>query len=262
MHGLPQLLLVTIAALLTLWSPGVVTQISVIIGAAVLGWLLPRPASVVGATQAATPPRNAKTSQRWFTFSCGVLFVALLLALPWLAADAPELMIFDSFYRAGALVFGGGHVVLPLLEAEMLSQGLVSKTDFVAAYGAAQAVPGPLFTIASYLGVAAAVDSSPLLNGILATIAIFLPGFLLVLAVLPWWQQLRLIPAMQRAIAGINAAVVGILLAAWYDPVLTSAIYNWQTAVAGLVATAFLMYWRQPAWLLVILALMVSPWLS
>jgi len=261
-NGLPQLLLVTFAALLTLFSPGLLTQISIIVGAAMMGWLLQRPASVPPSTQASAPPLTSKISQNLFSISCGILFVALLLALPLLAAYAPELMLVDSFYRAGALVFGGGHVVLPLLEAEMLSQGLVSKTDFVAAYGAAQAVPGPLFTIASYLGVAAGVESAPLLNGILATIAIFLPGFLLVLAVLPWWQQLRLNPAVQRSVAGVNAAVVGILLAAWYDPVLTSAIYNWQTAIAALLATVFLMYWRQPAWRLVIVALLVSPWLS
>lgn len=268
-NGLPQLLLVTVAALLTLYSPGVVTQIALIVGAGVMGWQLQRPAASVpinaAATLAASPPvLNAmKTaSQRSFSLRCGVLFLGLLLALPVLAAYSVELMIFDSFYRAGALVFGGGHVVLPLLEAEVVGQGLLNKTDFVAAYGAAQAVPGPLFTIASYLGVAAGGQSAPLLNGILATVAIFLPGFLLVLAVLPWWQQLRLYPGVQQAVSGINAAVVGILLAAWYDPVLTSAIYNWQTAVAALLATAFLMVWRQPAWRLVIVALLVSPWLS
>jgi chromate transporter len=259
-NGVPQLLLLTVAAALTLFSPGVMTQISMIAGAALIGWHLQRPAAKIHTV--ATETAKMTVQPRWFSLSCGLLFVVLLLALPLLAAYAPTLMLFDSFYRAGALVFGGGHVVLPLLEAELLSHGLVSKTDFVAAYGAAQAVPGPLFTIASYLGVAAGVDASPLFNGILATIAIFLPGFLLVLAVLPWWQQLRLNPPVQRAVAGINAAVVGILLAAWYDPVLTSAIYNWQTAVAAILATAFLMYWRQPVWRLVIVALLLSPWLK
>jgi len=257
-NGVPQLLLVTVAALLTLFSPGVVTQISIIAGAAFIGWQL-QP-SKIPAVEIKTVKMPAQ--QRGVSLCCGILFAALLVALPLLAAEAPSLMLFDSFYRAGALVFGGGHVVLPLLETEMLTQGLVSQSDFVAAYGAAQAVPGPLFTIASYLGVAAGVDSSPLLNGSLATIAIFLPGFLLVLAVLPWWQQLRKYPAVQSAVSGINAAVVGILLAAWYDPVLTSAISNWQTAIAALLATAFLMNWRQPVWRLVILALLVSPWLT
>ena len=110
--------------------------------------------------------------------------------------------------------------------------------------------------------MAATADTSPLINGILATIAIFLPGFLLVLAVLPWWQQLRLYPDVQRAVGGINAAVVGILLAAWYDPVLTTAIVNWQTTIAALLASAWLMYWRRPLWQLVVLALLISPWLS
>lgn len=257
-NGVPQLLLVTVAALLTLFSPGVATQISIIAGAAFIGWQL-QPSKIL-AVEIKTVKMPAQ--QQGVSLCCGILFGALLLTLPLLAAEAPSLMLFDSFYRAGALVFGGGHVVLPLLETEMLTQGLVSQSDFVAAYGAAQAVPGPLFTIASYLGVAAGVDSSPLLNGILATIAIFLPGFLLILAVLPWWQQLRTYPAVQSAVSGINAAVVGILLAAWYDPVLTSAISNWQTAIVALLATAFLMYWRQPVWRLVILALLVSPWLT
>jgi chromate transporter len=259
-NGLPQLLLVTVAALLTLFSAGVLTQISIIAGAALIGWQLQPPTPKIQTVAPETVKMPAQ--QRGVSLGCGILFGALLLALPLLAAYSPAFMLFDSFYRAGALVFGGGHVVLPLLEAEMLSQGLVSKTDLVAAYGAAQAVPGPLFTIASYLGVAAGVDSSPIFNGILATIAIFLPGFLLVLAVLPWWQQVRCFPAVQHAVTGINAAVVGMLLAAWYDPVLTSAIANWQTAVAALFATTFLIYWRQPVWQLVIAALLVSPWLT
>ncbi|OBP14478.1 hypothetical protein A5320_11965 [Rheinheimera sp. SA_1] len=261
-NSLPQLMLVTLAALISLFSPGVFTQIAIIAGAAFIGWWYPRPAfKITTSTSSQEITRTFTPAQQRLSISCALLFTGLLVALPLLAAFSTELMIVDSFYRAGALVFGGGHVVLPLLEAEMLTQGLVSKNEFVAAYGAAQAVPGPLFTIASYLGVAASVDQAPLLNGVLATIAIFLPGFLLLLAVLPWWQQLRLYPAVQRAVSGINAAVVGILLAAWYDPVLTSAIDNWQTAVVAVFATVFLMAGRQPAWRLVILCLLISPWL-
>lgn len=261
-NGLPQLMLVTFAALVSLFSPGVLTQIAIIAGAAFIGWWYPRPAfKITAATSSPEITTTFTPAQQRLSISCALLFTGLLVALPLLAAFSTELMIVDSFYRAGALVFGGGHVVLPLLEAEMLTQGLVSKNEFVAAYGAAQAVPGPLFTIASYLGVAASVDQAPLLNGVLATIAIFLPGFLLLLAVLPWWQQIRLYPAVQRAVSGINAAVVGILLAAWYDPVLTSAIDNWQTAVVAVFATVFLMAGRQPAWRLVILCLLISPWL-
>ena len=262
-NGLPQLLLVTIAALFTLFSPGVVAQTSIIAGAALFGWWYQRPAFKHTASTSTPELTHALTPQQQrLSIGCGLLFTCLLGALPLLAAFSTELMIIDSFYRAGALVFGGGHVVLPLLEAEMLTQGLVSKNEFVAAYGAAQAVPGPLFTIASYLGVAASVHSAPLMNGILATVAIFLPGFLLLLAVLPWWQQLRLYPAVQRSVAAMNAAVVGILLAAWYDPVLTSAVYSWKTAVMALLATLLLMVGRQPAWRLVILCLLISPWLT
>ena len=266
-NGVSQLLLLTVAATLTLFSPGVVTQISIIAGAALLGlWQSDvRPTTGAQLYAASLNPSVTKANSLRSTFGlstgCGLLFIGLLFGLPWFAADAPELMIVDSFYRAGALVFGGGHVVLPLLEAEMVTQGLVDKADFVAAYGAAQAVPGPLFTIASYLGVAASVQSAPLLNGALATLAIFLPGFLLLMAVLPFWAQVRKHRHTQRAVSGINAAVVGILLAAWYNPVLTSAITGWQTAIAAVLATAFLIYGRQPAWRLVLLALLISPWL-
>jgi len=275
-HGLPQLLLVIFSTFLCIYHPAIITQISIIIGAAMVGlWQTNgKPTSVIPASATAaslTAEQNvikkgaaltaSIRSTLLFSSGCGLLFLGLLFGLPWLAAYSPELMIVDSFYRAGALVFGGGHVVLPLLEAEVVTQGLVNKTDFVAAYGAAQAVPGPLFTIASYLGVAASVHSAPLLNGVLATVAIFLPGFLLLMAILPWWSQLRQHQQVQRAISGINAAVVGILLAAWYDPVLTSAISSWQTTIAALLATAFLIYGRQQAWLLVLLSLLISPWL-
>jgi chromate transporter len=269
-NGLPQLLLVTIAALVSLLSQGALVQVMIIAAAALFGWWFgaakPTAPSTPNIHSLQTPGSDIKTNLRagkhWLSFGCGLLFSGLLLALPLLAAYSTELMLVDSFYRAGALVFGGGHVVLPLLEAEMLTQGLVSKNEFVAAYGAAQAVPGPLFTIASYLGVASGVQAASFFNGVLATVAIFLPGFLLLLAVLPWWQQLRLYPAVQRAVAGMNAAVVGILLAAWYDPVLTSAIDNWQTAVVAVFATVLLMAGRQPAWRLVILCLLISPWLG
>lgn len=266
-HGLPQFLLVTFSAVLCIYHPAVMTQILIIIGAAIVGFwqsdARPRPGAQFDASILKPSTTEATSLRSIFslTSGCGLLFLALLFGLPWLAAYAPELMIVDSFYRAGALVFGGGHVVLPLLEAEVVTQGLVNKADFVVAYGAAQAVPGPLFTIASYLGVAASVQSAPLLNGALATVAIFLPGFLLLLAVLPWWSELRKHRHVKRAVSGINAAVVGILLAAWYNPVLTSAITSWQTAITAVLATVFLIYGRQPVWRLVFLALLISPWL-
>ncbi len=262
-NGIPQLIIVTIAALLTLQSAGVLTQILVIAWAALygLGWLNPAAIRATKLPATATTAMASPSVKLPLSLSCGLLFFGLLMLLPLLAASSTELTLFDSFYRSGALVFGGGHVVLPLLEAEVVATGLVNKADFVAAYGAAQAVPGPLFTIASYLGVVAGAQSAPLLHSILATVAIFLPGFLLLLAVMPWWQQLRQLPSVQRAVAGINAAVVGILLAAWIDPVLTTAITSWQTAASAVIATVFLIYGRQPAWRLVVIALLISPWL-
>ncbi|MFN6972026.1 MAG: chromate efflux transporter [Rheinheimera sp.] len=260
-NGVAKLLLLTAAALISIFVGSTISQLAMIIAAGLVGFLWLNASSPSAIDDRVLSQQQAPAKTSLLTTSCGLLFLLLLAILPLVAAYSTELMLFDSFYRAGALVFGGGHVVLPLLEAELVSSGLVNKTDFVAAYGAAQAVPGPLFTIAGYLGVAAG-GHAPLTNGLLATIAIFLPGFLLVLAVLPWWQQLRLYPGLQRAVGGINAAVVGILLAAWYDPVLTTAVVNWQTAIAAILASAWLTYWRRPVWQLVLMALLLSPWLS
>lgn len=155
----------------------------------------------------------------------GALFVVLLLGLPvWIAVQpVPAVELFSAFYRAGALVFGGGHVVLPLLERVTVARGWVSEATFLAGYGGAQALPGPLFTFAAYLG--AVCKPLPGLRGALvALVGIFLPGFLLVIAVLPWWNRLRSNDWMQAAIAGVNASVVGVLLAALYRPVWTSSV--------------------------------------
>jgi chromate transporter len=268
-HSIPQFLLLLVAAILSLSMTNVLLQITIITGAAVIGYWTHRDNKppVVNAVKmevnntAITDDSLTSSFRASHSMSFGIAFVILLFTLPLLADHSAGWLIIDSFYRAGALVFGGGHVVLPLLEAELVNVGVVSKEEFVAAYGAAQAVPGPLFTVASYLGFAAG-GSSPLFGALLATLAIFLPGFLLVIAFLPWWQFLRTSSAAQRALAGVNAAVVGILFAAWYDPVLTSAIINWQTTIAALLATAFLIYGRQPAWRLVVIMLVISPWLS
>lgn len=176
-----------------------------------------------------------------------VLFLALLIGLPLLPHSA-GLALFDGFYRAGALVFGGGHVVLPLLEAETVALGTMGADAFLAGYGAAQAVPGPLFTFAAYLGAV----SDGLLGAAIALVAIFLPGILILLAALPFWNQLRAWPTAQAAMRGANAAVVGILGAALYDPVFTSAVLNpldFALALAGFVA---LVVWKAPSWVVVI----------
>jgi chromate transporter len=179
------------------------------------------------------------------------IFVALLAGLPILAATTGDqnLRLFDTFYRVGSLVFGGGHVVLPLLQAEVVPSGWVDNDAFLAGYGAAQAVPGPLFTFSAYLGT--------IIGGwktaVVCLVAIFLPSFLLVIGILPFWEELRRRKMAQAVLRGVNAAVVGLLLAAFYNPVWTSGIIT--KADFGLAAFAFLLLllWRTPPWLVVIL---------
>ena len=174
-----------------------------------------------------------------------LLFVALLVALPALALMGNDIVsIIDRFYRAGALVFGGGHVVLPLLQAGVVPPGWVSDAEFLAGYGATQAVPGPLFTFAAYLGTVMDVGPGGWRGGLLALAAIFAPAALLVVGALPFWDALRTRPAMQAAMAGVNAAVVGVLLAALYDPVWTSAIHARADFSLALVSFALLVYAR------------------
>jgi chromate transporter len=179
------------------------------------------------------------------------IFAALLVGLPILASATGnrDVRLFDTFYRVGSLVFGGGHVVLPLLQAEVVPSGWVDNDSFLAGYGAAQAVPGPLFTFAAYLGAVIGGWKTALL----CLVAIFLPSFLLVTGILPFWEGLRRRTTTQAALRGVNAAVVGLLLAAFYNPVWTSAILT--KADFGLAAFAFLLLflWRTPPWLVVIL---------
>jgi chromate transporter len=177
------------------------------------------------------------------------------VALPLVRQVAPglPLAVFDSFYRVGSLVFGGGHVVLPLLQAEVVPPGWVTNAQFVAGYGAAQAVPGPLFTFAAYLGAVMPPPLTGASGAALALVAVFLPSFFLVVGALPWWDTLRQQAGFQAALRGINAAVVGILLAALYQPVWTSAIASAADFGLALVAAALLMIWKLPPWLVVVL---------
>ncbi|MGM1051652.1 MAG: chromate efflux transporter [Pseudomonadota bacterium] len=183
---------------------------------------------------------------------CLGLFALLLVGLPLLvmAGTGPGIALVDAFYRAGALVFGGGHVVLPLLEAEMVQGGRVVADDFLAGYGAAQAVPGPLFTFAAYLGMVTA--GGGLVYALLALLAIFVPGLLLLLAALPFWNALRARPGIQAILRGANAAVVGLLGAALYQPVWTSAILGPAEFALALVGFALLAVWKLPPWITVL----------
>ena len=176
------------------------------------------------------------------------LFALLLLGLPWLAQAYGGLwQVVEAFYRAGALVFGGGHVVLPLLETSVVASGWVSEEAFLAGYGAAQAVPGPMFAVAAYLGALAPSGQGGVLGASLALLAIFLPGFLLLAGFLPLWHRLSAHPHAARAIAGVNAAVVGILGAALYDPLFTSAVQAPQDLAIALVGFGLLAIWRVSA---------------
>jgi len=183
-----------------------------------------------------------------------VLFFALLIGLPLLAAAVPNhaLQLFDAFYRAGSLVFGGGHVVLPLLQASVVPPGWVGNDTFLAGYGAAQAVPGPLFTFSAYLGTVMHPPPNGWVGAILCLVAMFLPSFLLVIGPLPFWDELRRRSWAQAMLRGVNAAVVGLLLAALYRPVWTSAITNAGDFALGTAAFLLLFMWKTPPWLVVV----------
>lgn len=195
-----------------------------------------------------------------FGIICMTLFFGLLIILPLLRefTSSRFVAMFDGFYRAGSLVFGGGHVVLPLLEREFVPTGLISEEVFLAGYGATQAVPGPLFTFAAYIGTA--MDGW--LGGIVATIAIFLPAFLLVFGTLPFWNIVRRNGKVKGAFMGVNAAVVGILIAAFYDPIFTSAIIEPIDFVFAIILFSMLSYWNMAPWIVVIMGVIGGTLLS
>ncbi len=184
-----------------------------------------------------------------------VVFFALLIGLPLLASGTTThaIKLFDAFYRAGSLVFGGGHVVLPLLQAEVVPPGWVDNDTFLAGYGAAQAVPGPLFTFAAYLGVVMRPGPNGWVGAMLCLVAIFLSSFLLVVGALPFWEALRRQQLAQSALRGVNAAVVGLLLAALYHPVWTAGILTAGDFALAITAFLLLFMWQTPPWLVVVL---------
>lgn len=237
------------AVFLVVLIAGPLGQVTAILGSALAGLVLCRAHSVAVSGDlalAVTPGAGC--------LALGA-FVLLLTGLPLLAlaTASPILDLLDAFYRAGALVFGGGHVVLPLLEAEVVESGWVSPDLFLAGYGAAQAVPGPLFTFAAYLGNVLAIGPGGVPGAALALIAIFLPGMLLLVAVLPSWNRLRQWGSAQSLMRGANAAVVGILAAALYEPVWTSAILGPQQFALALAGFLLLVRWQLPAWAVVAL---------
>lgn len=220
------------------------SQVGVILLAGLLGFLLYRDQTDNDETKYEFP------ISKKFAVICLSLFFALLLLLPLLRdlTSNSWIAIFDSFYRSGSLVFGGGHVVLPLLEREFVPSGWISEEAFLAGYGAAQAVPGPLFTFAAYIGAV----MNGWQGGLLATVAIFLPAFLLILGALPFWNLLRQNAKIKGALMGVNAAVVGILISAFYQPIWTTTIIKPIDFAFAAVLFSMLVYWKLPPWVIVV----------
>ncbi len=236
----PRQLIALAAAIVVLAIPSPLLQIVVLAVAGIGGALLPAERSPGVILSARGLP--------WL-----VAFFVLLAGLPLLALSGDAtLVLIEKFYRTGSLVFGGGHVVLPLLEAELVQPGLIDRDIFLAGYGAAQAVPGPLFSFAAYTGAMLNSQPNGLWGGTLALLAIYLPSFLLVFGALPLWQQLRSVARLRRALDMANAAVVGLLLAALYDPVFTSAVATPLDFAWALAAFALLAIVRLPPWLVVL----------
>ena len=236
------------ALLVVVFVPGAAGQVAALAAGGLAGLRLCRDAAVLPTNHLGQPV------SRSVGLAALALFGLLLLGLPLLAAATGShvVALAAAFYRAGAMVFGGGHVVLPLLQAAVVPPGWVGTDSFLAGYGAAQAVPGPLFTVAAYLGAAMTPDPHGLAGAAVCLAAIFLPGLLLVTGALPFWGLLRARPAAQAAMRGTTAAVVGILAAALYDPVWVSAVLTPRYFAAALAGFLLLTVWRAPPWAVIL----------
>ncbi len=237
----PRIAMMVLSAVILLFWPDASAQFVVIGTGAALGCIF-LPGGQSGVARPESP------GSRRIGFAWLLCFGGLLLFLPPLAQSSVLAQNLEVFYRTGALVFGGGHVVLPLLEKSLVPHQ-ISQDLFLGGYGAAQAVPGPLFTLAAYLGAV----SSGFAGGVFCLMAIFLPSFLLIFGVMPFWQNLRGYPRVRQALSGVNASVVGLLVAAFYDPVFTGAISVPQDFALALMAFCALHFFRTPAWLTVLL---------
>jgi chromate transporter len=238
-----------VAAILVTAVPTAAGQIGAMALGGLAGWRLIRDPAGEGGFAPAVP-----VGRRTGAVLLGI-FAALLGGLPLAAAvtDVRALDLFDAFYRAGSLVFGGGHVVLPLLESSVVAPGWVTQDDFLAGYGAAQAIPGPLFTFSAYLGAVARPEPNGALGAALCLVGIFLPSVFLVFGILPFWERLRSMATAQSILRGINAAVVGVLLAALYDPVFTGAVLTPADFAVAIAAFLLLEIWKTPPWAVVAL---------
>ncbi|OGA40130.1 MAG: chromate transporter [Betaproteobacteria bacterium RIFCSPLOWO2_12_FULL_62_13] len=246
----PRVTLAALAAIIVLIWPTPLGFIGAIVAGGIAGLLLLK--TNVDEQHVAIGANVSRTAG----ITALALFFGLLVALPALRTAFPSsqtIALLDSFYRAGSLVFGGGNVVLPLLQAEVGPPGWVSNEAFFAGYGAAQAVPGPLFTFAAYLGTVSTVTPSGWIGAVICLVGIFASSFLLVIGPLPFWDALRRFRPMRSALVGVNAAVVGMLLAFLYDPVWTNAIRSAADFGLALAAFVLLMFWKLPPWLVVVL---------
>jgi len=238
-----------LAAVLVLAWPTAWGQILAILLGGLIGLLIVRTGTISGHSAMDIP------ISRSTAIFCLGLFGLLLVSVPILAdlVHNHTIALIDSFYRTGSLVFGGGHVVLPLLQTAVIPPGWVSKDLFLAGYGAAQAMPGPLFTFSAYLGTVMQPAPSGWIGGVLCLTAIYVPSFLLLIGILPFWERLRKEIYVRHALMGVNAAVVGLLLAAFYDPLWTSGILSVNDFILGLIALSLLLLWKTPPWVVVII---------
>jgi len=243
--------IVIVAAVAALAWQSAIMQVSIILVSGFVGWKILK----VDAVQSSKDSLSTFIP-KWMGIVALVVFFVILAGLPLARQfeSSQTLAIFDSFFRSGSLVFGGGHVVLPLLQSEVVGPGWMTNAEFVAGYGATQAVPGPLFTFSAYLGAVISPGPQGIVGGGLALVAIFLPSFLLITGVLPFWDLLRRRDVFRRALNGVNAAVVGLLLAALYNPVWTSSVETPEDFALAISALGLLMFWKTPPWMVVSLA--------
>ncbi|MBL9213933.1 MAG: chromate efflux transporter [Opitutaceae bacterium] len=252
----PRRLLAVAVAAFVLWLPSAWNQMAVIALGALAGACLPAGAPGAGRAPGAAPAGSGRKQGA----ACLAIFLVLLLALPALARLTPPgwADTFDRFYRVGSLVFGGGHVVLPLLEREVVAPGWLTHDQFLAGYGAVQAVPGPLFTFSAYLGAVMSHGPGGWTGGLWALTAIFLPALLLVAGVLPFWQAVRSRPRLRSAMQGANAAVVGVLLAAFWQPVCVTGVADARSGGLAVTAAVALFSGRVPVWAVVAAAALLG----
>jgi len=254
----PRATIAILSAIAILLWPVATLQIVILAIGGLIGWRFLRSTEV---TKPSVLPLHVP---RRFAVACWIVFFTLLFGLPLLRLFVHDqtLALFDTFFRVGSLVFGGGHVVLPLLQREVVPAGWVTTDQFLTGYAASQAVPGPIFTFSAYLGAVSKPAPNGWLGALIALVAIFLPSFLFVIGILPFWNRLRAIEAFQAALRGINAAVVGILLAALYQPIWISAIHAPVDFALGLLAFGLLVVWKVPPWVVVVLSALIGAGLS